>query len=70
MTTGTIPQLYNQLSVENVQLSLQEFYCLIKVMEQIGQARIVGKNRTKNAGRCAKIYEIPNFNVKFSFFAK
>lgn len=68
--TGTIPELYNKLSVENVKISLQEFYCLIKIMEQIGQARIIGSRKHKEAGRRPKVYEIPNFDVKFTIFAK
>lgn len=70
MATGTIPQLYNQLSVENVDLSLQEFYCLVKIIEQIGQARIVGVQDCKHAGRKAKIYQIDNFDLKMRFFEK
>jgi hypothetical protein len=70
MATGTIPQLFELIAIENTKISLQEFYAFIKILEQIGLARVVGKSKPKEAGRHGKIYEIPNFDIKITLFAK
>ena len=63
MHTGTIKELHKQLSLENIDLTLQEFYFLVNLMEKTGFANLISKQLNEKAGRQSKIYQIKsNFN--------
>lgn len=67
MHQGTIKELCEKICLENVDLTLQEFYLLIKIMEKTGFANQVSVKTHKGAGRQSKIYQVkPNFNVKLN----
>ncbi len=67
MHTGTIKELHKQLSLESVDLTLQEFYLLVKIMEKTGFANQISKQLNKGAGRQSRIYQVKsNFNVNLN----
>jgi hypothetical protein len=67
MHTGTIKELHKQLSLENIDLTLQEFYFLVNLMEKTGFANLISKQLNEKAGRQSKIYQIKsNFNVNLN----
>lgn len=67
MYTGTIKELHKQLSLESVDLTLQEFYLLVKIMEKTGFANQISKQLHKGAGRQSRIYQVKsNFNVNLN----
>jgi hypothetical protein len=67
MHTGTIKELHKQLSLENIDLTLQEFYFLVNLMEKTGFANQISKQLNERAGRQSKIYQIKsNFNVNLN----
>jgi len=64
MHTGTIKQLHEHISLDSVDLNLQEFYLLVRIMEKTGFANQISKQLNKGAGRQSKIYQLKsNFNV-------
>lgn len=64
MHTGTIKELHKQLCLESIDLTLQEFYLLVKMMEKTGFANQISKQLHKGAGRQSRVYQIKsNFNV-------
>jgi len=68
MATGTVAELYKMVRLENIDLTIQQFYVLLVLMEQVGAARVIGAAAPKHLGRKAKVYEM-NFEVSFKFFS-
>jgi hypothetical protein len=67
MHTGTIKELHKQLSLENIDLTLQEFYFLVNLMEKTGFANQISKQLNEGAGRQSKVYQVKsNFNVNLN----
>lgn len=67
MASGTISELYKKVRVENIEITIKDFYVLVKIMEQIGAARVIGIRTSEKSGRRAKIYEM-SLGMTLNFF--
>lgn len=67
MYTGTVKQLHESIFLENINLTLQEFYILIKIMEKTGFANKISQKANIGAGRSSRVYEIKDsFSVNLN----
>jgi hypothetical protein len=69
MHTGTVKELHKSVVLENIDLTLQEFYILIKIMEKTGFANKISQKANVGAGRQSRVYQVKdsfslNLNLK------
>jgi hypothetical protein len=69
MHTGTVKELHKSIVLENIDLTLQEFYILIKIMEKTGFANKISQKANVGAGRQSRVYQVKdsfllNLNLK------
>jgi hypothetical protein len=67
MHTGTVKELHESIVLENINLTLQEFYILIKIMEKTGFANKISQRTNVGAGRQSRVYQVKNlFSVNLN----
>jgi hypothetical protein len=58
MHTGTVKELHKSIVLKNIDLTLQEFYILIKIMEKTGFANKISQKANVGAGRSSRVYQV------------
>lgn len=64
---GTIKEISESRLVNGVNLTNQEWYSLVRLLERAGNIHEVAKQKNTGAGRQSRVFEIPEeIHVKFT----